>query len=194
MPFGFAGGLYDPDTKLVRFGARDYDAEVGRWTAKDPIRFGGGDANLYGYVMTDPANSVDPHGLWTIGIGFQGGGGLGWGFSGGIQLVVDSDGQIGWVMTGGTGGTAGMTVSGGVAFAFTNASRIEQLGGIGGTSGGSFGEVVCGGADIVYGPGYSGGQVGIGLGLKGGLPAEGHTHITGSKVGCLVGCDPVVSE
>jgi RHS repeat-associated protein len=37
QPFGFAGGLYDPDTGLVRFGARDYDAETGRWTAKDPI-------------------------------------------------------------------------------------------------------------------------------------------------------------
>jgi RHS repeat-associated protein len=35
QPFGFAGGLYDPDTGLVRFGARDYDPEVGRWTAKD---------------------------------------------------------------------------------------------------------------------------------------------------------------
>ena len=35
-PFGFAGGLYDKDTGLVRFGARDYDASVGRWTSKDP--------------------------------------------------------------------------------------------------------------------------------------------------------------
>ena len=25
QPFGFAGGLYDDDTGLVRFGARDYD-------------------------------------------------------------------------------------------------------------------------------------------------------------------------
>ena len=41
QPFGFAGGIYDADTGLVRFGARDYDAEVGRWAAKDPIRFGG---------------------------------------------------------------------------------------------------------------------------------------------------------
>ena len=36
QPFGYAGGLYDPDTGLVRFGARDYDARTGRWTAKDP--------------------------------------------------------------------------------------------------------------------------------------------------------------
>jgi len=30
QPFGFAGGLYDRDTNLVRFGARDYDPETGR--------------------------------------------------------------------------------------------------------------------------------------------------------------------
>jgi RHS repeat-associated protein len=63
QPFGFAGGLYDRDTKLVRFGARDYDAETGRWTAKDPIRFAGGDANLYGYIRNEPLNGIDPWGL-----------------------------------------------------------------------------------------------------------------------------------
>ncbi|MGH8523584.1 MAG: RHS repeat domain-containing protein, partial [Gammaproteobacteria bacterium] len=62
QPFGFAGGLYDRDTKLVRFGARDYDPETGRWTAKDPIRLRGGDTNLYGYVVNDPVNLVDPSG------------------------------------------------------------------------------------------------------------------------------------
>jgi len=63
QPFGFAGGVYDPDTKLVRLGARDYDPSNGRWTAKDPIRFAGGDTNLYGYVLSDPVNSIDPSGL-----------------------------------------------------------------------------------------------------------------------------------
>jgi RHS repeat-associated protein len=58
-----AGGLYDKDTALVRFGARDYDAEMGRWTAKDPIRFAAGDTNLYGYVLQDPVNAIDPLGL-----------------------------------------------------------------------------------------------------------------------------------
>jgi RHS repeat-associated protein len=65
QPFGYAGGLYDPDTKLVRFGARDYDAETGRWTAKDPLRFEGGDSNLYGYVLNDPVNAIDPSGLFS---------------------------------------------------------------------------------------------------------------------------------
>ncbi len=59
QPFGFAGGLYDSETRLVRFGARDYDAETGRWTAKDPINFAGGDTNLYGYVLGDPINITD---------------------------------------------------------------------------------------------------------------------------------------
>jgi len=63
QPFGFAGGIYDPDTKLVRFGARDYDPVVGRWTVKDPIGFAGGDTNLFGYVANDPVNFVDPSGL-----------------------------------------------------------------------------------------------------------------------------------
>ncbi|WP_168196630.1 RHS repeat-associated core domain-containing protein [Bdellovibrio sp. ZAP7] len=61
-PFGFAGGLYDYQTGIVRFGARDYDPEIGRWTAKDPIDFDGGDANLYGYVENEPVNWIDING------------------------------------------------------------------------------------------------------------------------------------
>ncbi|MDH5546605.1 MAG: peptidoglycan DD-metalloendopeptidase family protein [Gammaproteobacteria bacterium] len=66
QPFGFAGGIYDQHTQLTRFGARDYDAQSGRWTSKDPIRFQGGDTNLYGYVLGDSVNFFDPIGLTTL--------------------------------------------------------------------------------------------------------------------------------
>jgi len=55
--------LYDNDTGLVRFGYRDYDPYTGKWTAKDPIGFSGGDSNLYGYVLGDPVGGIDPIGL-----------------------------------------------------------------------------------------------------------------------------------
>jgi len=54
QPFGFAGGLYVRETGLVRFGAREYDPETGRWTSKDPIGFRGRDTNLYAYAQNDP--------------------------------------------------------------------------------------------------------------------------------------------
>ncbi|MBS1796125.1 MAG: carboxypeptidase regulatory-like domain-containing protein [Acidobacteria bacterium] len=66
QPFGFAGGLYDPQTRLVRFGARDYDAETGRWTTKDPILFRNGDTNPYLYARLDPINDYDPSGYKSL--------------------------------------------------------------------------------------------------------------------------------
>ena len=64
MPFGFAGGLYDSNTKLVHFGFREYDPAIGRWFSKDPLLFGGGASNFYGYVLQEPVNLVDPLGLF----------------------------------------------------------------------------------------------------------------------------------
>jgi len=63
LPFGFAGGIYDGDTRMVRFGARDYDPQLGRWTAKDPILLEGDAPNVYLYVLDDPINWLDPAGL-----------------------------------------------------------------------------------------------------------------------------------
>jgi len=63
QPFGFAGGLSDDETGLLRLGAREYSPEIGRWVARDPIDFRGGNANLYSYVFSDPVNYADPSGL-----------------------------------------------------------------------------------------------------------------------------------
>jgi RHS repeat-associated protein len=102
QPFGFAGGLYDADTELVRFGARDYDADTGRWTAKDPVLLDGGQVNLYTYVHGDPVNFVDPVGEEAlaaaagtgIGIG-AGGGGIAAAAAG---AAVAGAGIVGWTI------------------------------------------------------------------------------------------------
>ena len=86
QPFGYAGGLYDEETGLVRFGARDYDAKIGRWTAKDPVGFGGGDSNLSVYVGLDPINVIDPLGLKKY-------------------IIVNASGYGGVKFFGGEGGT-----------------------------------------------------------------------------------------
>lgn len=102
-PFGFAGGLTDGHTGFIKFGARNYDPEVGRWTSKDPILFAGGDVNLYGYVENDPVNWVDPDGLTKSKPGqvlendpFAGGGG-------------GPSGSIGGSLGGSSGGSCPIT-------------------------------------------------------------------------------------
>ncbi len=96
LPFGFAGGLYDKDSGLVRFGARDYDSETGSWLSKDPIRFNGGDTNLYGYVLQDPVNWIDPSGKSGMGIAI------------GIGEIL---GGTGVLLVGATAGPFGMACS-----------------------------------------------------------------------------------
>ena len=65
QPFAFAGGVHDAETGVVRVGVRDYDAEVGRWTVKDPIGFQGG-ANVYAYAQEDPIDNLDMSGTFTM--------------------------------------------------------------------------------------------------------------------------------
>ena len=63
VSFGFAGGMHDRDARLVRFGLKNYDPDVGRWTGKDPTVFAGGDADLYGYCISNPVNFIDPNAM-----------------------------------------------------------------------------------------------------------------------------------
>ena len=63
QPFGFGGGLYDPDTGLVRLGAREYDPATACFLSRDPLGFSSGTFNHYAYAAGDPINLADPTGL-----------------------------------------------------------------------------------------------------------------------------------
>lgn len=114
QPFGFAGGLYDRDTALVRFGARDYDSNTGRWTAKDPIFFDGGQVNLYGYVLSDPLNRLDIDGRIDIYGGVEGEAIFVFGSSGTAGGVWDVDDPQESGGYGSGGGGFGLNIGGGV--------------------------------------------------------------------------------
>jgi len=177
-----AGGLYDADTGLMRFGARDYDARFGRWTHKDPILFGGKQTNLYVYVGNDPVNWIDPVGLMGVALGVSGDVGFCWGlcvgsWTGGGGIYVGTDG-IGVYATGqgsaGLGGHAGYGVQG---------SAYSSLSAFQGTSYGTFGVagmgVVTSGSVMANPSGVvlsAGG--GVGGGLWGGA-AVSHTKTYG---------------
>jgi RHS repeat-associated protein len=77
LEIGYAGGIEDRETGLVRFGYRDYDAYAGRWTARDGIMLESGQANLYAYVNNNPVMLRDPCGQFCVGGSVYGGVGAG---------------------------------------------------------------------------------------------------------------------
>ena len=60
--FRYAGLYYHQASGLHLATYRAYDAKIGRWTSRDPIRESGG-INLYTYVLGNPINLVDVFGL-----------------------------------------------------------------------------------------------------------------------------------
>uniref|UniRef100_A0A4W4DYT4 Teneurin transmembrane protein 1 n=1 Tax=Electrophorus electricus TaxID=8005 RepID=A0A4W4DYT4_ELEEL len=73
LPFGFQGGLYDPLTRLVHLGRRDYDVVAGRWTTPnhelwaetsvEPKPF-----NLYTFKNNYPLGSLQDDTTFTTDI------------------------------------------------------------------------------------------------------------------------------
>ncbi|MDQ6423553.1 fibronectin type III domain-containing protein [Paenibacillus sp. LHD-117] len=86
LAIGYAGGLADAATGLIRFGKRDYDANAGRWTSPDPLYFDAQQANLYGYVNNNPIMLRDPCGLFCVGGSAYGGVG------GGVKVCLSDEG------------------------------------------------------------------------------------------------------
>jgi RHS repeat-associated protein len=154
QPFGFAGGLYDSQTGLIRFGARDYDPETGRWTSKDPAGFGGGDTNLYGYVVNDPVNSFDPNGLYSWEALLQDAGNVSAGFADTITLGGTKKIRQ-WMGTDNTiDQCSGAFKAGRVGGAVWQAAAAAEVGGaLLGKAFGSGGKLVEGTASSEYVPG-----------------------------------------
>jgi RHS repeat-associated protein len=124
MPFGFAGGLATTETGMVRFGFRDYDPLVGRWMARDPILYQGGQANLYAYANNDPVNYHDPSGLLCIGASVFDVVGIG------AKVCIDSNGASACLEAGvGFGGGFEVDLAGGAASATDKSYASASVGG-----------------------------------------------------------------
>lgn len=61
--FQYIGQYKDAATALNKFGARYYDANIGRFTQPDPSNQ---EANRYAYAECDPTNQSDPTGFITV--------------------------------------------------------------------------------------------------------------------------------
>lgn len=175
QPFGFAGGLYDSQTGLVRFGVRDYDPETRRWTSKDPIGFDGGDTDLYAYCSNDPINFIDPTGEAQILTRLKNG------------LIGAASGAASGAVTGAVTGAVVGSFAGGVGAApgaVAGATAGATAGGISGFISGvladpcdSAGDVAKSGAISggISGALGGGGAVAAGWGAKIGLHDAHHT-------------------
>jgi RHS repeat-associated protein len=174
IPFGYAGGLQDSDTKLIRFGFRDYDPQTGRWTARDPIGLSGG-LNVYGYVQNNPIGSNDRYGLETKGFSLNVSAGAGAGITVGVNAIVDSSGNVAFQIVGGAGGdTPGLSLMGDVEG--TSAGTVYDLEGVGAQTAidGTLGLAVEGG--LIFGPGYTGAYGGAGV--SAGIPVGFSGYVT----------------
>lgn len=64
--FGFTGQEYDSASGSYRFFFRNYSSETGVFNQRDLIEYGDG-MSMYQYVGNNPANGVDPWGLYELG-------------------------------------------------------------------------------------------------------------------------------
>ncbi|MFJ3505381.1 RHS repeat-associated core domain-containing protein [Streptomyces sp. NPDC090135] len=97
QPYRFAGGYQDP-TGLYHYGARYYDANIGRFTQPDPS---GQEKNPYLYAEGDPVNRIDPSGLSWVSAIAEGAGDVTEAVSNGLQGDTDALwGQVAGLATG----------------------------------------------------------------------------------------------
>ncbi|MGW0548099.1 RHS repeat-associated core domain-containing protein [Streptomyces altiplanensis] len=116
QPYRFAGGYQDP-TGLYHFGARYYDASIGRFNSPDPS---GQEKNPYLYAEGDPVNRIDPQGTLSMSGVADALGPAGDLIQGGVHLA-QGDTKALW------GDVAGALVGGGIAVGCASAVVAAPL-------------------------------------------------------------------
>ena len=125
-PYMFTGRRFDTETGLYYFRARYYAYDIGRFLQTDPIGYVVG-LNLYTYCGNNPVICIDPYGLTkTFGLGGSPSGLYGFlGGTGGVQLVLDTNGNIGSYSHAGLGVTGGAAVTETIDFSVTQGEIFD---------------------------------------------------------------------
>ena len=141
-----------------------------------------GNINQYVFCANNPVNFRDPAGLWTFIIGGSAQGSLFVSFGVSVGVGFGHSAECGWsfglLFSGGSGLAVTPNVSAGGFAQATNAKDLNKLKGSSGEFGGSAGEALVIGLDVVTGVGegeYEGGELSIGVG--GGIPIEAHGRV-----------------
>ena len=123
--FNGAVGVQDDDGDTYYMRNRYYDAEMGRFTKRDPIGLLGGDTNLYRFAANDPANRTDPNGLddYYAAVGGEFTTGGGGNLQGGAFITNSGGSFIDNVLDSGVfiqgGSSVGVNIGGTAGFGYT---------------------------------------------------------------------------
>ena len=164
-------------------------ADLGQVSQADPIGCASG-MNLYAYISDDPVNLTDPSGLWTVQIGVAVGGTI-FGFivpQGGLEIVVDTRGNIGTYSYAGVGVGIGVGAAANGSIRLSTAQTIYDLSGACTDFSVHGGAGVGASADYFSGPSPHGPVVGAGFTLGASEGASGSITITTTEVCGSQGC------
>jgi RHS repeat-associated protein len=133
--FKFTAREFDTLIGIQFSRARYYDSASGRWLTTDPIRFAGGDSNLYRYVANEPTENTDPAGADKKKGGGKSYSDGGMGYTGGGKSY--SDGGMGYTDGGKSHSDGGMGYTDGGKSHSSAAGPPEFGGGAGGYGAGA---------------------------------------------------------